>query len=154
MPEGNGDPQLCLFPQRVTPNLHRIAREFVLLDNFYVDGEVSADGHEWSMAAYATDFVEKIWPMDYGHNQSGKFPYPSEGNFPIATPAGGYLWDRAQEAGMSYRSYGEFIQNGRTAQSPGKAQSPALQGHFDEWYRGFDLSYPDAKRADAVHRGT
>ena len=109
MPEGNGDPTLCLFPERVTPNLHRLAREFVLLDNFYVDAEVSADGHEWSMAAYATDFVEKIWPLDYGHNRAKKFPYPAEGYFPIATPAGGYLWDRAREAGVSYRSYGEFV---------------------------------------------
>ena len=61
--EGNGDPSLCLFPEKVTPNHHKLAREFVLLDNFYVEGEVSADGHEWSMGAYATDFVEKIWPL-------------------------------------------------------------------------------------------
>src|SRR5262249_2628412 len=73
MPEGNGDPKLCIFPERITPNLHQIAREFVLLDNFYVDGEVSADGHEWSMAAYATDFVEKMWPLGYGHEKSGKY---------------------------------------------------------------------------------
>ncbi len=99
LPQGNGDPKLCLFPERVTPNLHRLAREFVLLDNFYVDAEVSADGHEWSMAAYATDFVEKMWPLDYGHNSSKKFPYPSEGVFPIASPAGGYLWDRARRGG-------------------------------------------------------
>ena len=64
IPEGNGDPSLCLFPEAVTPNHHALAREFVLLDNFYVDGEVSADGHEWSMGAYATDFVEKTWPLD------------------------------------------------------------------------------------------
>ncbi|HVV72074.1 MAG TPA: beta-propeller fold lactonase family protein [Verrucomicrobiae bacterium] len=148
MREGNGDPQLCLFPERVTPNFHRLAREFVLFDNFYVDGEVSADGHEWTMGAYATDFVEKMWPMDYGHNGSGKFPYPSEGNFFIAAPAGGYLWDRAREAGVSYRSYGEFISNGRTPAEPSHTRVKALQGHFDERFRGFDLDYPDAKRAD------
>ncbi len=148
MPEGNGDPQLCLFPEQVTPNLHRLAREFVLLDNFYVESEVSADGHEWSMGAYATDFVEKTWPLSYGHNQSGKFPYPSEGNFRVAFPAGGYLWDRAREAGISYRSYGEFIGNGRTPAQPGKAKMKSLEGHFDEWYRGFDLDYPDVKRTE------
>ena len=147
MPEGNGDPKLCLFPERVTPNLHRLARDFVLLDNFYVDGEVSADGHEWSMGAYATDFVEKMWPMNYGHNKSGKFPYPSEGTFPIATPAGGYLWDRAREVGVSYRSYGEFIAD-RALGKPGRARVKALEGHFDEWYRSFDLEYPDVKRAE------
>jgi Lactonase, 7-bladed beta-propeller/Phosphoesterase family len=147
MPEGNGDPKLCLFPERVTPNEHRLAREFVLLDNFYVDSEVSADGHEWSMGAYATDFVEKTWPLDYGHNRSGKFPYPSEGNFPIATPAGGYLWDRAGGGGISYRSYGEFIENGRLPGMRSHSRVKALQGHFDPWYQGFDLSYPDTERA-------
>ena len=148
MPQGKGDPKLCLFPERVTPNMHQLARDFVLLDNFYVEGEVSADGHEWSMAAYATDFVEKMWPMDYGHNKSGKFPYPSEGSFLVAAPAGGYLWDRAKEAGVSYRSYGEFIANGKTPSQPGRARVKALEGHFDEWFRGFDLDYSDAKRAD------
>jgi hypothetical protein len=148
MPEGNGDPKLCLFPEHVTPNLHQLARDFVLLDNFYVDGEVSADGHEWSMAAYATDFVEKMWPLDYGHNSSGKFPYPSEGTFAIATPAGGYLWDRAHEAGVSYRSYGEFIADGKSTNQPSHARVKSLEGHFDEWFRGFDLSYPDVKRAE------
>jgi DNA-binding beta-propeller fold protein YncE len=148
VPEGNGDPHLCLFPQRVTPNFHQLAREFLLLDNFYVESEVSADGHEWSMGAYATDFVEKMWPLSYGHNGSGKFPYPSEGNFPIAAPAGGYLWDRAREAGVSYRSYGEFVNNGPTPADPAHSRVKSLQGHFDEWFRGFDLSYPDAKRAD------
>lgn len=147
MPEGNGDPKLCLFPQRVTPNLHQLARDFVLLDNFYVDGEVSADGHEWSMGAYATDFVEKMWPMNYGHNKSGKFPYPSEGTFAVAAPAGGYLWDRARAAGVSYRSYGEFIAD-RALGKPGRARVKALEGHFDPWYRSFDLDYPDVKRAE------
>jgi DNA-binding beta-propeller fold protein YncE len=147
MPEGNGDPMLCLFPERVTPNMHALARDFVLLDNFYVDGEVSADGHEWSMAAYATDFVEKTWPLGYGHNQSGKFPYPSEGNFPVAVPAGGYLWDRAREGGVSYRSYGEFVTPGPKTTDPGRSRVKALDGHYDPWYRGFDLGYADVKRA-------
>ncbi|MCX6921822.1 MAG: YncE family protein, partial [Verrucomicrobia bacterium] len=145
--QGNGDPELSLFPDRVTPNLHRLAREFVLLDNFYVDAEVSADGHEWSMAAYATDFVEKLWPLNYGHNRSKKFPYPAEGGFPIASPAGGYLWDRAREAGVSYRSYGEFVSFGTSTNVPASSRLPALRGHIDEWYRGFDLDYSDVKRA-------
>ena len=80
--EGNGDPKLCLFPEQVTPNLHKLVRQFVLLDNFYADAEVSADGHEWSMGAYASDFVEKTWPLNYGHKKT-KFPYPSEGVFKI-----------------------------------------------------------------------
>jgi DNA-binding beta-propeller fold protein YncE len=147
MEPGNGDPALCLFPERVTPNHHRLAREFVLLDNFYVDGEVSADGHEWTMGAYATDFVEKAWPLSYGHNRSGKFPYPSEGVFPVAFPAGGYLWDRAREAGVTYRSYGEFVANGRTSEDPGRAKVKSLEGHFDPRFRTFDMNYSDLKRA-------
>ncbi len=148
LPQGNGDPKLCLFPERVTPNHHALAREFVLLDNFYVNAEVSADGHEWSMGAYATDFVEKTWPLKYGHSANGKFPYPAEGNFAIAMPAGGYLWDRALEAGISYRSYGEFVQNGRALTDPARSRVKTLEGHFDPWFRSFDLAYPDTKRAE------
>lgn len=148
MKEGNGDPSLCLFPEKITPNHHQLARDFVLLDNFYVESEVSADGHEWSMAAYATDFVEKFWPLNYGHNKSRKYSYPSEGNFPIATPAGGYLWDRAREAGISFRSYGEFVLNGKTPKDPCKSKLRSLDGHFDPLYRSFDMDYPDVKRAE------
>ena len=147
LPQGNGDPRLCLFPESVTPNLHKLVREFVLLDNFYVDAEVSADGHEWTMAAYATDFVEKTWPLNYGH-KSSKFPYPSEGVFPIAYPASGYLWDRAAAAGVSYRSYGEFVQNPKATNRPVTTKVKALQGHFDPWFRSFDLDYSDLQRAD------
>ena len=148
LPFGNGDPSLCLFPEKVTPNHHKLAREFVLLDNFYVESEVSADGHEWSMGAYASDFVEKTWPLSYGHNQQKKYSYPSEGNFAIAAPAGGYLWDRAREAGLTYRSYGEFISNAKKADQPGKTRVKALEGHFDPYFRSFDMDYPDQKRAD------
>ena len=148
MKEGNGDPSLCLFPEAITPNHHKLAREFVLLDNFYVEGEVSADGHEWTMAAYATDYVEKFWPLSYGHNKSKKFAYPGEGHFPIATPAGGYLWDSALAAGVSFRSYGEFVQNGKTPNDPCKTRLKSLEGRFDPLFRSFDMDYPDVKRAE------
>lgn len=146
LPQGNGDPKLCLFPERVTPNEHKIAREFVLLDNIYCDAEVSASGHEWSMSAYCSDFVEKTWPIEYGHDHDGKFPYPAEGCFPIATPASGYIWDRAREAGVSYRSYGEFCAN--RGKNHSVARVKTLEGHIDPEYRGFDLGYSDLKRAD------
>jgi YVTN family beta-propeller protein len=144
--EGNGDPHLCLFPETVTPNHHALAREFVLLDNFYVDGEVSADGHEWSMGAYATDFVERTWPLYYRGNR--RVPFPSEGAFAVARPAAGYLWDRAALAGVSYRSYGEFIKNGKTPNEPGTTSEMTLEGHFDPLFRSFDLEYPDVKRGE------
>ena len=81
MPEGNGDPNLALFGEKITPNQHAIAREFVLLDNFYVNGEVSADGHNWTMGGYATDYLEKNWPTSYG-GRGGD--YPGEGGREIA----------------------------------------------------------------------
>ena len=144
----NGDPDLCIFPERVTPNHHALAKQFVLLDNFYVESEVSADGHEWSMAAYATDFVEKTWPLMYRGSREGKLKYPSEGNFTIAASAGGYLWDRAAEAKVSYRSYGEFIANPQKTGDPATAKVKSLEGHFDPYFHGYDLDYSDQKRAD------
>src|SRR5262249_31164637 len=97
LPAGEGDPSLCLFGEDVTPNAHALAREFVLLDNFYVNAEVSYDGHAYSMGAYATDVVEKIWPMNYA-GRGGE--YLSEGGGPLrnafgnlSAPPRGYLWD-------------------------------------------------------------
>lgn len=147
IPKGNGDPSLCLFPEKVTPNHHAIVNEFTLLDNFYVESEVSADGHEWSMAAYATDFVEKSWPLLYRGSREGKLKYPSEGAFPIAWPSSGYIWDRCKEAGVSYRSYGEFIAEPPKGGGKRVARVPTLVDHFDPEYHGYDLNYPDVKRA-------
>ncbi len=147
MPEGNGEPNICLFPEAITPNHHALAREFVLLDNFYVESEVSADGHEWSMGAYASDFVERIWPVGYRGDR--RVPYPSEGvMLEPAKPAGGYLWDKAAEKGISYRSYGEFVANAPKPGLPATTPVKALEGHFDPMFRSFDMDYPDAKRAD------
>ncbi len=147
MPQGNGEPNLCLFPETITPNHHALVREFVLLDNFYVDSEVSADGHEWSMGAYATDFVERIWPLGYRGDR--RVPYPAEGAvLHAAKPSGGYIWDKAAEKGVSYRSYGEFVANGPTASFPGMTPVKALIGHFDPFFRSFDMDYPDVKRCD------
>jgi DNA-binding beta-propeller fold protein YncE len=146
--EGNGDPKLAIFGERVTPNIHALAREFVLLDNLYCDSEVSADGHEWSTAAYATDFTEKTWPLHYRGHAYDKIGYPSEGKFPIEFPTAGYIWDRCKEASVSYRSYGEFIDNAAKAGDPSHATMKSLEGHFDPSYHGWDLDYLDAKRAD------
>ncbi len=146
--EGNGDPSLCIFDEKVTPNHHKIAKEFVLLDNLYVDGEVSADGHQWSMAAYSTDFVEKVWPLTYRGSTLKKLTaYPSEGAYDsIARPAGGYIWDRCIEAKVSFRSYGEWVDNGKKLGDPAKARVKAIEGNFDPLFRSYDLDYPDVKR--------
>jgi DNA-binding beta-propeller fold protein YncE len=153
--EGNGEPELCLFPEPITPNHHKLAREFVLLDNLYVDGEVSADGHEWSMGAYATDFVEKIWPLSY---RGGKvYGYPAEGKYDtIARPSGGYLWNKCIEKNVSYRAYGEWVDNGKMRPDgtfeDGKPAVPELAGRIDPQFRGYDLDYPDVKRAERFIR--
>lgn len=134
--EGNGDPELCLFPEKVSPNHHALAKEFVLLDNFYVDAEVSCDGHNWSTAAYATDFVEKTWPTLYG-KRGGNYDF--EGTRKIAYPRDGFLWDYCNRAGVSYRSYGEFADHG-------KANDKSLEGHICTAYEGFNLAYKDVDR--------
>ncbi len=106
--KGNGDSSLVLFGERITPNQHKLVNEFVLLDNFYCDGEVSADGHNWTMGAYATDFLEKTWPTSYG-GRGGV--YTAEGNRAIANNKGGFFWDHCKKNKVSYRTYGEFADN-------------------------------------------
>lgn len=133
---GNGDTSLCLFPESVTPNQHALAREFVVLDNFYVNAEVSADGHNWSMAAYANDYVEKTWPTNYGQ-RGGTYDY--EGTREIAFPKDGFIWDYCAREGVSYRSYGEFIHDG-------KPTLKSLEGHFDPDFPEYNLNIPDMVR--------
>ncbi|MDQ6759718.1 MAG: beta-propeller fold lactonase family protein, partial [Acidobacteriota bacterium] len=150
---GQSDPSLELFPENVTPNLHKLAREFVLLDNFYVNGDVSADGHNWSTAAIASDYVQKMWPNSYGKRRTH---YDYEGGEPAAGPPAGYIWTNALQAGVSMRNYGYFATNKKTAGEDGVqisgVRDPALQPVTNPQYRGFDLEYPDAKRADTFLR--
>ena len=151
MPKGNGDPNLTLFGEEITPNAHAIAREFVLFDNFYVDAEVSNDGHAYSTAAYATDAVEKLWPTLYG--QRGGI-YLSEGGHEIrnnygnlSAPADGYIWDFATRAGVSVRSYGEFA-SWETKGGEVTATVPGLVGKVHPTYPPYDLSISDNQRID------
>jgi YVTN family beta-propeller protein len=141
VPKGNGDTSLCIFPQKVTPNHHAIANEFVLLDNFYVDAEVSADGHNWSTAAYATDFVEKTWPTSYG-GRGGNYDF--EGTRKAAYPRDGFIWDYCQRAGLTYRTYGEFVTDGAV----GKASLKSLEKHYCKQSPGFDMDVKDVKRVE------
>jgi YVTN family beta-propeller protein len=136
IPEGNGDTSLVLFGEKITPNQHAIAREFVLLDNFYVNGEVSADGHNWTMGAYATDYLEKNWPTSYG-SRGGS--YPGEGERVIANNRDGFLWDNCQRNGVSYRTYGEFIGE----KGP---NIPSLKDHYCKNYTLWEPSIRDTFR--------
>ena len=146
MPQGNGDPRLCLFPEAITPNAHAIARRFVLLDNVFANAEVSASGHEWSMAGYSSEFVEKTWPVEYGHAKSN-VPYGAEAHFKAAIPALGYIWDQAAAAGVSYRSYGEFVVGPGTPSDPVTSTLASLRGHVDPAYVGWNQAYKDVDRA-------
>ncbi len=105
MKEGNGDSTLCLFGEKYTPNQHKLAREYVLLDNFYVDAEVSADGHNWSMGAHANDYLEKTWPTGYGRRGGVT---EGMGRRQIANDKDGFIWDFCKRQGVSYRTYGVF----------------------------------------------
>jgi YVTN family beta-propeller protein len=157
--EGNGDPALCIFGEEVTPNHHKLAREFVLLDNFYCSGVLSADGHSWTNAAYATDYLEK---------QFGQFTrsYPYEGSDPLAFPTTGFLWDNALLRKKTFRNYGEFV---KTTYDPRDAKWAdlyadfvngtnkvkvtarpnirSLDGHSHPNFPGFPLVMPDVYRA-------
>lgn len=136
MPEGNGDKSLVLFGEKITPNQHAIAKKFVLLDNFYVDGEVSADGHNWSAAAYATDYLEKNWPTSYG-NRGGT--YDAEGTRAIANNKNGFIWDLCNKYGISYRTYGEFADDY-------KPNIPVLANHYCRHYTSWDQTVYDTTR--------
>ncbi len=98
---GNGDSALTIYGERVTPNQHQLARDYVLLDNLYCNSEVSVDGHSWCDAAMATDFNQRSWIISY--SKHGKLP----GNAEMDTPSAGYLWDLCSRNGVSYRTYGE-----------------------------------------------
>ena len=139
---GNGDTTLLLFGEKFTPNQHKLVKEFVLLDNFYVDGEVSADGHNWSTSAHATDYLEKTWPTSYG-GRGGK--YDGEGNRAIANPKNGFIWDYAKRAGISYRTYGEFA-------TDFKPNIPAIKDHFCPDYSSFNQDVMDTTRFHAWKR--
>jgi YVTN family beta-propeller protein len=127
----NGDPRLAIFGEDVTPNQHALAREYVILDNLYCDGEVSVDGHSWSDSAYATDFNQRYWPPTYAGRSSAT---PSR----AYVPAAGYLWDLAARKGLTYRSYGEYAARASTGTtmeaSPGAS---GLVGHIAKDYLGF-----------------
>jgi DNA-binding beta-propeller fold protein YncE len=145
---GNSDPSLTLFHEKSSPNHHKLAREFVLFDNFYVNADVSADGHNWSTSAIAPDYVQKMWPNSYGGRRK---TYDYEGGEVAALPPAGYIWTNAAAAGISMRNYGFWATN---APKPAEGQrqiarvrDPILAKVTNMNFRGFDLDYPDVDRA-------
>lgn len=148
IPGGNGDTSLLLFGENITPNQHKLARDYVLLDNFYVDAEVSADGHNWSMGAYANDYVEKNWPASYGAKGG---THGTSATLKIGNNKDGFIWDLCAKHNVTYRSYGEFVADDFGM----KPRLESLKGHsanfapyglgvrdttrFYQWKKDFDL---------------
>ncbi|MGC3944425.1 MAG: bifunctional YncE family protein/alkaline phosphatase family protein [Chryseolinea sp.] len=134
--QGNGDSTLLLFGRKNTPNQHRIAESFVLLDNFFVNAEVSADGHNWTVGGYATDYVEKTWPTSYG-GRGGT--YGGEGEREIANNKDGFIWDNCHRYGVTFRSYGEFVDDG-------KPKIKVLENNVCTEFASYTLAIRDTSR--------
>ncbi|HEV8598752.1 MAG TPA: bifunctional YncE family protein/alkaline phosphatase family protein [Gemmatimonadales bacterium] len=155
LPQGDGDTSLVFFPRAVSPNHHALAERFGLFDRFFVNAEVSADGHNWSMAAYATDYTQKTLQQNYsGRGRSYDFQGENRGVRPAegedaAEPAEGYLWDLARKRGISFRNFGEFVaeREGATEKQYGGLK-PFLEAHTEPAFPGFDMSVSDQRRAD------
>lgn len=123
---GEGDPELCIFGKEVTPNHHKLVDEFVLLDNFYCSGVLSADGHQWATEAFVVDYLEKAfggWPRSY----------PFAGGDAMAYAPSGFLWDNALAHKKSLRVYGEFIRATVRWKDPDNKTRPG----FLDCYRDF-----------------
>jgi YVTN family beta-propeller protein len=157
--EGNGDPNLVLFGEEVTPNHHALARQFTLLDNFYCSGVLSADGHTWVNEAYVSDYLEKAFG---GFTRS----YPDDGSDPLAYVSQGFLWSNALAHNKTLRNYGEYVRNDfvpktatwtdfyqdfvrgtRKFKAVATANIGALQPYTHTGYPWFPLLMPDVYRA-------
>ena len=141
--KGNGDPSLNLFGPESAPNARTLETNYVTLDNFYADAEVSAQGWNWTVAANSNPYSEQVWPANYSGRGA---PYPSESSDPATAPnrdpAQAYIWDRLAAAHISFRNYGFYVNTQPDGSS--KATDPVLDANTDHNFRGFDLACPDS----------
>ncbi len=143
IPGADGDAALTRFGARVTPNEHALAKRFGVFDATFVDAEVSADGHNWSTAAFGNDYLEKTWPPNYGGRRKG---YDFEDGADASVPHSGYLWNDSARAGLSLRDYGEFVTNPPRAGDEVTTHMPDLIGRIDPHFIGFDTTVRDGDR--------
>ncbi len=133
MPEGKGDASLCIFGEKVTPNIHQLARDFVLLDNTYCSGILSADGHNWSLSAFANDYLERSfagWPRSYPDGLG-------EGDIDVmAWAPTGFLWSAAAKAGRTVRVYGEMCTGEIKWTDPSKPGRPKFTDFLSDHRTG------------------
>jgi len=175
MPQGDGDTSLVFFPRANSPNHHALADRFGLFDRFFVNAEVSPDGHNWSMAAYTTDYLQKTVPSNYSERgrtydwegtNRGRVP-SEEGADDASEPANGYLWDLVQRKGLTFRNYGEFVipegvDPNTTMPSGYRGVKPFLAANTNRDFPAYNLNITDQRRADIwlaefqdyVRRGT
>ena len=154
LPQADGDSSLVFFPRSVSPNHHALAERFGIFDRFFVNAEVSPDGHNWSTAAYVTDYSDKTIPSHYS-DRGRTYDYeglnrdtvPEED---VAEPSSGYIWNLADRAGITYRNYGEYVNVPEDSASrtdsayfPTKA---SLAAHTNRAYPGWSLEIPDQVR--------
>ena len=135
MKEGNGDPSLCIFGERVTPNQHKLAREFVLLDNTYCSGILSADGHQWADTAIATDYMERSFA---GFPRSYPDGMEDDDVDALAYSPAGFIWDNAVAHGKTLRDYGEFGITETRWKDPAKKGSPEFLDYYRQFTTGMD----------------
>ena len=131
--EGNGDPALCIFGENVTPNQHKLVREFALLDNTYCCGILSADGHQWSTTAFGTDYLERSfagWPRSYPDGMG-----PDEIDALAYAPSG-FIWDNALKHGVSLWNFGEFTMPDCGWKDPAWRGKPSWANFWDEYLNG------------------
>ncbi|MFZ4622091.1 MAG: bifunctional YncE family protein/alkaline phosphatase family protein, partial [Bacteroidota bacterium] len=145
MDEGNGDAENAKYGKKVAVNHQSLAQQFVLMDNFYANGQTSANGMHWSLAAYSNDYVEKTAPTLYG-KRGGEFDYEKDG---ISTPKSGFLWDAAQKKNISIRNYGMFLNEDAGRRGEIMPMAKGLFTTTSPFYRGFDLNHYDTARASA-----
>ena len=135
MKEGNGAPSLCIFGERVSPNHHKLARDFVLLDNTYCSGILSADGHQWTGSAFATDYMEKSFagfPRSYPDGMEDKDIDA------LAYSPAGFIWDNALAHGKTLRDYGEFAITDKSWKDKTRKGKPDWFHHYREFINGTD----------------
>ncbi len=161
MKQGDGDPALCTYGTKITPNTHKLCEEFMLLDNFHVSGKCSADGHMWTDASIVTDYIEKnmrAWFRSYTHVLNDALAYAPTG----------FIWDNAASHGKSVRIYGEAsvpvvennlrwadiykkYKNGEKVEFYNKTTIESVKGILSQSYPSYgNHEFSDAMRADAL----
>jgi hypothetical protein len=156
MTQGDGDTTLVFFPRAITPNHHALSERFGLFDRFFVNAEVSADGHNWSTAGYATDYLEKTVQSNYSnrgryyeYEGSNRGVVPSDvGKDDAAEPAAGYLWDSAIRAHITLRNYGEYVVPLDRNAPTWRATKKSLDAYTDHEFPEFDMEIFDTTRAN------